>query len=624
MVAPSVVYVAALLFDPGRSLVLWNRLGVEDGVRVLPLAVVLLAYAAMAIVILRGMPDRPSLLARAGLLGFVVVAGLALQLAATGVLEPYPLRGTLIRQYSDFTGGYFSVGARAGDLIDFLSGYAERMAGFPVHPQRHPPGLALVFWAANGLGQAFPWLASALAPTLRPLACFDPGVAALSDAQLLSGLAGAGLETALTWLIPVALYGWLRARSSERAGALAALLFPLMPGALMWASQWDRTFGLFAVLALWGCDLLADARGLSTPTAIAVGVTLGVATVASFGNLPLVLLCAIYAVLQVFRRDRFAGLGRRVAQAACVTVGFAGVWATLAALGFDALAAYNTSMRFHLSLERPYWPFVFWHFWDIATFIGVPAVFLTLVIGFKRAPAATIACFLTVAILCVAHVARGETGRVWMFFAPVVAAAAATSITLEEARDTVSTKRLSLVLAAMMAVTGIAHIGLLDVIGYGRDPLSVSDAVPPPPMSPIRAEYGERGEVALFGYVAPARLAPGESSRLDLYWRQASGEPIPVSWKVFVHLSDSIRDEVRIVNQDSIPMNWLLPMTCWRPGQIVQDTHTFTVDANARPGNYVFLVGLYDPVTSKRSVVHVAEVGMGGAVQLPLTVTVGP
>lgn len=618
IVLPTLVYVAALLFDPGRSLVLWERGGVQLP-DVLPLALAMLGYAAIAGVILVRLPGALSHGQRAALLAFVFLSGLVLQTAATRVVEVYPLRGLFLRQYSDFTGGYFTVGARVDDLRAWLDRFAEEMAQYNVHAERHPPGLPMIFWALVQLAAPLSGLAAPLALTLRSLACFDLRAAQLNEAQLLAGALGALLETALAWAVPLALFAFVRQVSTERAAATAALLYPLIPGALQWVSQWNRSFGLFALLALIGVERLIRARQPALSWAGLVGLVLSAAVWLSFGNLPLLMIVGTYALVRVAQAERLARVRLWAARAAAAGVGLIAPWALAVGLaGFDPLATYQNAMRVHLALQRDYWPFVVWHAWDILTFAGVPLSAIALLLAWRRAPALALAWSLTLAAQCVLHVARGETGRVWMYFAPLIVGLSGIWL---------ATRRRGVVLGvlALLVAQSFTHIALLRVIGYGVDPVTVPSAELPADLTATEIRFEREGEIRLLGYrLSRTTFAPGESGVIELFWQHQGESMLSVARKVFIHVSDALEDEYRIVNQDGRPANWTLPTTCWLPGQVVYDPHPFTVDPQARPGEYWVLIGLYDEHTGERAHVHTAQIARHGAVALPVKLRVAP
>jgi hypothetical protein len=55
---------------------------------------------------------------------------------------------------------------------------------------------------------------------------------------------------------------------------------------------------------------------------------------------------------------------------------------------------------------------------------------------------------------------------------------------------------------------------------------------------------------------------------------------------------------------------------------VIHDPHPITVNADAKPGEYFALIGLYDEFTGERAFVHTAQIAVANAVALPERVTV--
>ncbi len=616
---PTLIYVGALIFDPGRALVLWERAPVTLE-QALPLAAAMLTYALFALAVWRRFPASPTRAQIALLFGLVVIGGVVLQTAATRVVETYPLRALFLRQYSDFTGGYFTVGVRVDDLAAWLGRFAEEMTHYNVHAERHPPGLPMIFWALRRLAGLFPALAAQLAPMLRPLACFDLRPGELDDVQILAGALGALLESVLAWLVPVVLFFVLRSVADARAAALAALLYPLIPGALQWVSQWNRGFGAFGLVGLALAEHLVRGRS-TTPRALALAALLGVVLSAavwlSFGNVPLVMVVGIYALVRLVQTRSLVAWKVWGSWLSLAAIAFALPWGLASALtGFNPVGAYQNAMRAHLALQRDYWPFVVWHAWDVFTFVGLPLSAIALLLTWRRAPALTTAWVITLAAQCVLHVARGETGRVWMYFAPIIVGLAAWWLSARSHRAV-------LAVVALLSVQSFVHVALLRVISYGVDPLAAPAPKLPPDMTPVEVRFEPEGAVRLLGFrLSRSDFAPGESGVLELFWRYDGESPLPLARKVFVHVAPALEDESRIASHDSHPANWTLPTSCWLPGQVIHDPHPFTVDPSAPPGAYWVLIGLYDERTGERAFVHTAQIARYGAVALPARVHV--
>jgi hypothetical protein len=89
-------------------------------------------------------------------------------------------------------------------------------------------------------------------------------------------------------------------------------------------------------------------------------------------------------------------------------------------------------------------------------------------------------------------------------------------------------------------------------------------------------------------------LAPGGTLALDLVWR--ASQPVPTDYTVFVHVrrtSDSAPFGAQIAANDSPPANGSAPTSGWAVGQVITDARGVAIPADAPPGSYVVIIGLY-------------------------------
>jgi hypothetical protein len=293
-----------------------------------------------------------------------------------------------------------------------LDRFAELVPSFPVHVAGHPPGLLLTLHA---LGIDSPGGMAAL--------CI--GVGALSG--------------------PLA-YALGRQVLDERGARIAALLLVLAPGALLYgATSADAVFLTLGLLAAWP---LASRR----PGARATGAVL--LAVGSFFAWSLLAVGA-WAALVSLRRD---GLRSAVVLSAACGAALLVFYALLhAASGFDPIGTIRATeevYRTGIASLRPYWYWV----------VGSPVAFL-LVLGLPIAWLAlralgagdrlAVAIFAVIGIAAVLGLTKAETERIWLFLAPFVCLAAATTATARRAPTW---------LWAALAVQALAYELLFDTV----------------------------------------------------------------------------------------------------------------------------------------------------------------
>ncbi len=117
---------------------------------------------------------------------------------------------------------------------------------------------------------------------------------------------------------------------------------------------------------------------------------------------------------------------------------------------------------------------------------------------------------------------------------------------------------------------------------------------------PLDARFGDTIHCA--GYdLSQAIFRPGDTVPLTLYWR--AERPIEKSYTVFVHLVGAQ------FNPKHSPSNPLWgqvdraptpPTTAWLTGEIVPDAYRIAIDADAPPGKYQVVIGMYDAATGAR------------------------
>ena len=145
----------------------------------------------------------------------------------------------------------------------------------------------------------------------------------------------------------------------------------------------------------------------------------------------------------------------------------------------------------------------------------------------------------------------------------------------------------------LLTAGGADHLALGRVTVRGR----AHDTTPPAPSHATDVSLGSSARLLGYDLAAPeGGYQPGASFGLTLYWqaRQSSERP----YAVFVHLLDE-GGTIRGFG-DAQPGNGRFPTTGWLPGEYLHDEHRITIDADAPPGNYRLVAGIYDPASGQR------------------------
>ena len=154
----------------------------------------------------------------------------------------------------------------------------------------------------------------------------------------------------------------------------------------------------------------------------------------------------------------------------------------------------------------------------------------------------------------------------------------------------------------LAADPGPARFQVGSVLLTGDDP----GVRPLPALTPTSLNLDDR--VELIGSDAgPLSVRPGASLPVALQWRALA--TMSESYTVFVQVIDSQRNKAGQL--DRVPCDGSCPTTTWRPGDVVAEWLEVPIRADAPPGRYQVIAGLYDLETGRRLAVRNAGVNDG-------------
>jgi hypothetical protein len=118
----------------------------------------------------------------------------------------------------------------------------------------------------------------------------------------------------------------------------------------------------------------------------------------------------------------------------------------------------------------------------------------------------------------------------------------------------------------------------------------------PPCQTAVNAVLGEEKIELACSTLSTNKLSPGRELDLALVWR--SHAPIKADYTVFAQLVGP--DGKVWAQQDNYPQQNRLPTSRWLPEETVVDRYTLSLPADAPPGDYRLLTGMYDWRTGER------------------------
>jgi hypothetical protein len=370
----------------------------------------------------------------AGLVPMAVLTQAALQ---EGAPVGFGLSKWAIALQNPGSSGYYTVAkTRMPDLKAFLAAYPGWIKGQDsLHVGTHPPGLFVVSWGMLRAMEANPKLAKAVVaflPTsvdmafrsldaVRPLPVADRAALALIGLATLVACAASALP----------LYALARSRLSAPAAWAAAVLWPLVPSALLFQPTADTAFPLLSTSAL----AMAAWAGRRPWLAVGAGMILAVGTQLSLAFFPVGLVAAI-----VYLTEPGATWKARLGLIALTGIGFLaptlGFWAWS---GANPLTIWGHNAanhaRFYMEYPRSYWAWVVANPIELAVALGLPTS-VWFLLGIGSAPRVVWATAGTLVLLTLSGKNLSEVGRLWLPMMPALVVGAGAGVELLGARPT--------------------------------------------------------------------------------------------------------------------------------------------------------------------------------------------
>lgn len=451
----------------------------------------------------------------------------------------------------------------------------QRYEGQIAHVTLAPPALPLVYAALFRLLDGAPGIAAALQSPLIPYQCSQYQFLSYSPSEW----AGVWLGVLMPFwaaLGAIPLYIAARRYLSPSAAKVALLIFPLVPALTLFTPTWNTVYPLMSLAAFIALAHGIDAR--RTRWLILAGFLSGLWIFVNFAFVPLLLFFGVYTLSRWWFAETRASFLRPVSTGLWFGVGLAAPWIVYGVLtGQTPWALLSTSMGQHLSLEREYLPWVWLHFWDWALWTGLPLILLWLAAVWRwkakrQPPLLAFSLLITVTILVFSNFARGETGRVWLLFAPFALLAAVDGLERLKAgsRGTLA--------ALIVQCIWLTAVGSVIIAAETALPGRPDAPAPQTVDNPLGVRFDPGFE--LLGWSA---VQVGDDIDLTLNW-QATRQLVEPYW--FSGL---------IVSPDGQPVGsafvWMpdetrYPTTCWQAGEIVTDHVTIPLPDAIEPGDY--------------------------------------
>ncbi len=499
-----------------------------------------------------------------------VAGAIAIPVALLGIEGP-PLQVLFARTVSPFATGGYALSLKFASLGETLRQWPAAMPTWGIaypHLAISPPGWPILYDLVSQALTLMPALAARLAMPIRALACDNFAFLALSNARLGSAWLGMAspLWTALT-IVPLFLLA--RSVSGESVARTVAVWWPTVPALALFAGTFSVVYplGTTAMLALFWSGLCRPALARMALRIALAGLLMGILLLFNFAYLPLLMVCGLLALF-AWRLHRSRGQGSRwllllgLSFTAGIVIPLA-VFSRVA--GYSILPVFLEGATQQTGWKGVYFPWLVLNMWDLALFSGLPLCGLALV-GVLRLPGRppvlranasrlAVALGVTLLVLELSGATRGEAGRIWIYFMPLMLVVAATLLASWP-------RRAGWLLLAQAAWLVVVSLCLRTVVTGVPLPPRYADVAPPGLSSQVvgtDATFGD--ELRLTGYQTAYQPAT-QSMRLALHWQPRRDIATPYYFSAVLVAPDGTVLPAKVWQ----PFATRYPTTCWRSG----------------------------------------------------------
>ena len=492
------------------------------------------------------------------------------------------------------TGPYFAAGR-----IDWASGTWHDWSATMIewrddsrHVALSPPGLPLLQRLLNGIFDILPVVPEVIGRQLLPLQCHNYSVLAFTPPERASAIFGI-LMPVWAALAVFPLYA-IAHRMIDYGARWLVSGWAFVPALLMFAPSWNTLYPLLALIAFW--MLLKGIDG-QRGWFVGSGLVTGLLTFFNFSTIPLIALFGFYTLLHYSLNVK--DWKRAIVVGGWFAVGLFSIW-IIYSLWTRTLpfAMLSTAFNAHFELRRSFRAGLWLHSWEWALLSGLPFVALWLLVIFKRKAGDNVlpqALLLTMLLLLLSNTARGETGRVWLFFTPFVLLCAGQMMRKWNywSYDWLS----PMIVQALLLVALVSTWNVMEAPDIHPRPEApaVHENV-----TPVTATF-EAG-FTLTGWSAD--YADGEIT-LHLNWYSENQMLIAYYFAALPVAPDGSTGEPVVWQPDATRY----PTTCWLPDSVVGDTIQIPLPDDAPDGEWYISLSAFADVANPMETVTVETQG---------------
>ncbi len=313
--------------------------------------------------------------------------------------------------------GYFTTALSLKNIPQFLSTYNESVLNFPMHAAGHPPGSILFFWLINQISAVLTPLQNLVSVIRFSHQDIQTIWNALSVNQKLGAVISAGLIPLLSSLSLPVIFFLGKELYSIRTAVRSVFLSMTIPAIILFIPLSDVFFPLFFLLSF-----LVFIKGLRNKKYSLIffsGLLFFFGLFFSMSLLPFIFIFLYFILL--YSNKKKLDMQRALSYGISYILGFILLpFLLLILFQFDSLVIAKTLMS-GLPKGRQYHVWIFYNLYDFFVFAGIPLfLFYAKIVWQKIKNHLFIAFTAMLLLLNFSGAVRGEVGRIWIPFMPVL------------------------------------------------------------------------------------------------------------------------------------------------------------------------------------------------------------
>lgn len=583
----------------------WPYSSLENPERILPLFITLFIGIGIGIRLLYLERARWIIL-------WSMALGIGLCLTSIYVTERDVYFELYTRTISGGTTGWHYASTDIDNLDETLSDWPNFMhqyVGQSSHMTTSPPGFPLIYYTGTKLFSLNENIANKVGRPLRADQCHNDRIVGWS---LYPGYTNAELASA--WLgILMPLWGvlvilplyWLgREFFSDQTARWSSLWWTLVPSFLMFTPNPTPIYA-FIGLSVLGL-LLKGMRDQQSLWILLAGIIMSLGTFLHFSTLPIIFLAGLFVISHEIAENSIKNINwvRLIKRGLWFSIGLITLWlAYLMVSGVFVWEVFSQSINEHLSLDRPYIPWLILHLNDFFMFSGWTFSILAgfgfwRIIRQNRADnhyipsiTLTVSVVITLLMMNFSGTTQGESGRIWLFLSPFLLLMASDYIV----KTTGNNIHIKIAVTACQGILLLIMVAYLQVIGSGMS------KPPDNPPSTIAIQNNVIQSNAVFGNVLQLQSFSGyiemregnneQQATLHIWlnWESNGQLEIPyyLSYIPVKPNGETLQAEVRQ------PFENDYPITCWLPDSgLIQEYVTIPLLAEEISGGWWVSISL--------------------------------